>query len=205
MALQPNTKNIVIPQAPVGQLLRAFNIANLRPPAIRENNFDGRVPQPVEPDPALYTSLLGTPVVIDLTLGSVTYTDFVSRRKITTTEIVLQTVLCTVSRPSILVKTQIAGRNGTVKEYISKDDHYVTINGIITGQNGVMPALDVLELKSALDAPVPLPVSSRFLNNLGVYNIVVEDVAMPQEAGGISKQAFTISAVSDEPIELQIQ
>jgi hypothetical protein len=40
---------------------------------------------------------------------------------------------------------------------------------------------------------------------MGIYNIVVTDYSMPQNAGGISRQDFSINAISDEPLELQIQ
>lgn len=182
---------IVIPSVPLAQLIRTFNLTAIRPLAVR--------------DPELYKSSLGTPVVIDLTFNSVTYTDFVQNRQVTTEQVRLQTVLCTVTRPSIIVKTQIQGRNGTVKEYISKDDYSVTINGIIAGENGQYPESAALALQRMCEAPVAIPVVSRFLNGLGIYNIVVEDYSMPQTAGGISKQEFTINSISDEPLELQIQ
>jgi hypothetical protein len=112
--------------------------------------------------------------------------------------------LCTVSRPSIIIKTQIQGKNGTVKEYISKDDFAITINGIIAGENGQYPETEALALQRMAEAPVPIPVVSRFLNALEIYNIVVVDYSMPQTAGGISKQDFTLICISDEPLELQI-
>ena len=84
------------------------------------------------------------------------------------------------------------------------DDYQVNINGIITGANGVHPADTVTELKKMLDAPVAIPVVSSFLNRLGIYNIVVNDYSIPQVAGGYSKQDFSINAISDAPLELQI-
>lgn len=203
--INPTTKTVIIPSVPVTQLIRTFNIVTARPLTVRDNPYEGKVDQSDNRDPELYKSSLGTPVVIDLTFKPVTYTDFVQNRQITTDELTLVTVLCTASHPSRIVKTEIQGRNGTVKEYIGKDDWQITINGIITGDNGRYPEEDVLALLRITEAPVPIPVVSRFLNGLGIYNIVVEDAPMPQTAGGISKQEFTINAISDEPIELQIQ
>lgn len=195
----------VIPSVPINQLIRVYNIGIAQPLAIRDNPYDGKIDQTIDRDPELYKSALGTPVVIDLTFKSVTYTDFNKNRQVTTDELTLVTVLCTVSRPSIIVKTQINQRNGTVKEYITKDDFQVTINGIIVGTNGRYPEEEVLALRRIADAPVPIPVVSRFLNGMEIYNLVFEDCPMPQTAGGISKQDFTINAISDEPLELQIQ
>lgn len=203
---------IVQPQRPVviaavglQQLIRAYNLTGLKPLNQTDNPYEGRVNPADDRDPSLYKSALGTPVVIDVTFQGVKYTDFVQNRQITTDQVRLETVLCTVSRPSIIVKTQIQGRNGTVKEYIAKDDFVVTINGIISGLNGQYPEAAVLAVQRLCEAPVAIPVVSRFLNGLGIYNLVVEDYSMPQTAGGISRQDFTINAISDEPIELQIQ
>lgn len=204
MALTPTSKTVIIPSVPLSQLLRTYNVLNVQTLAVRDNQFDGKINQLDNRDPELYKSALGTPVVVDLLFQSVTYTDFLQNRKVTTGDLRLQTVLCTVSRPSIIVKTQIQGRSGTVKEYISKDDYSVTINGIIVGENGQYPETEALALQRIAEAPVPIPVVSRFLNALEIYNIVIDDYSMPQTAGGISKQDFTITAISDDPIELQI-
>ena len=200
MALKPTTKTVVIPNVPVTQLVRAFNVTNVRPFADSNNPYEGVIEQTDNRD----KSALGKLVVIDLLFKSVTYTDFNKNRKVTTDDVRLQTVLCTVSRPSIIIKTQIQGRSGTVKEYISKDDYVITINGIISGQNGQYPEAEALALQRIADAPVAIPVVSRFLNALEIFNIVVEDYSMPQTAGGISKQDFTLNCISDDPLELQI-
>jgi hypothetical protein len=179
-------------------------VSNINTLSVRDNQFDGKINQADDRDASLYKSALGTPVIIDLSFKSVSYTDFLSNKIIQTDDITLQTVLCTISRPTSIVKTQIQGKAGSVKEYISKDDYAITINGIIPGQNGQYPQSEVISLHEMLEAPVAIPVVSRFLNAIGIFNIVVEDYAMPQTAGGISKQEFTINAVSDEPLELQI-
>ncbi len=55
-----------------------------------------------------------------------------------------------------------------------------------------------------LDAPVPIPVASEYLNNMGIYYLVVESYELGQEAGGYSYQTFTISTLSDYPQELRL-
>ena len=205
MALEPTVKPaIVIPSPPLATLLRVYNIAGIRPLQVRSNDFDGKINYASVKDPELYKSSLGTPVVIDLTFEQATYTDYNTNKKITTDAVKLECVLCTVSRPAIIVKTNINQRNGTVKEYIGKDDHQVSISGIIVGGNGQFPEDQIIALRRIADAPVPIPVTSRYLNLLGVYNIVIEDFNAPQEPGGISRLNFSINAVSDEPLQLQI-
>jgi hypothetical protein len=49
-----------------------------------------------------------------------------------------------------------------------------------------------------------IPLICTYLNNLDIHFIVVTDLQLGQEAGGYSKQAFTIQAISDAPVEVTI-
>lgn len=201
----PVNNPIVIPPQPLATLVRTFNIgqaAVLSQPV--QNDYQGKIPQTNNTDPVLYQSPISTPVYTDITFESVTYKDFVSGKTITTQKQTYITVLINVSQAKKIIKTEIQGRNGTVKEYIGMDDYGITINGIIAGPNGSYPKAIMLQLKKIIDAPVPIPVTSTYLNNLGIFNIVVESYSFDQEPGGYSKQNFTISAISDLPVELQI-
>jgi hypothetical protein len=140
----------------------------------------------------------------DITFKSVTYTDFATGTKKTTKEIKMIDILINVNLPSIIVKTQIQGRPGTVKEYIGEDDWQITINGFLLADNGQNPSGAIVDLKNMKRARVPIPVVCTYLNNLDIFNIVLEDFSMEQEPGGYSKQAFTLTAISDQDVLLQI-
>ena len=180
-------------------------------------------------DEPIGLSVLGTPVYTDLTLMGVSYTDNLTNKVINLNNdrytgstpsknlpsgvgaeigaqyyMRLDTVLITVTKPLRVIKTEIQGRDGTVKEYIGADDVKLTINGIITGNNGVYPRDEVARLKAWLDAPVSKPIVAWWLQNLGVDNIVVENYSFPQVQGGYSYQMFSIDAISDIPVELRI-
>lgn len=187
----------------VTQLIRTYNLQNVRTIRATPNEYEGKISQLTEKDKVLYKSSLGTPVFTDLTFEEVRYElpDGTIRRVPT---IVLQTVLITVSQSKNIISTQIQGRDGTVKEYIGMGDYEVTINGIITGANQHYPIDVVYSLKQMLDAPVALQAVSWYLQNLDIYNLVVKDYAFDQEPGGYSKQNFTINCLSDLPIELLI-
>ena len=195
---------IIIPNEQITNLIRTFNLQNVQVVNTTDNPYNGKIAASPAADPALYKSALGTPVVINLVFDTVTYTNFFTKQSFTTRVLQFDTILCTVSQAKKIIKTEIQGRDGTVKEYIGLDDYQVNINGIITGANGVHPADTVTELKKMLDAPVAIPVVSSFLNRLGIYSIVVNDYSIPQVAGGYSKQDFSINAISDAPLELQI-
>ncbi|MGN7818779.1 DUF6046 domain-containing protein [Chitinophaga sp. 22536] len=186
-----------------GQLIRAYNLQNVRMVKALPNNYEGKIDQTSYQDKALYQSTLGTPVLTDLTLEGVTYTGS-NGQTVTVPSVKLVTVLMAVSLPKNIVSTAIQGRDGTVKEYIGKGDYQITINGILTGQNGHYPVDEVIALKRLIDAPVPIRVTSSYLQHLDIYNIVVADFNTAQEPGGYSQQIFTINAISDTPIELLI-
>ncbi len=188
----------------ITQLVRTYNIQNVRTlTATPPNDYKGKLPVAPDRDKMLYKSSLGTPVFTDLTFEEVRYTltDGSIRR---VPNIVLQTVLITVSQNKNIITTQIQGRNGTVKEYIGLGDYEVSINGIIVGTNGHYPIDEVHALKQMLDAPIALPAVSWYLQNLDIYSLVVKDYTFDQEPGGYSKQNFTINCWSDMPTELLI-
>jgi hypothetical protein len=177
-------------------------------------------------DESIGISSLGTPIYTDLTLLGCSYTDNITGNKITLANdryrqggssnsqtgsaqkggfyMNIETVLITVDQPIRVIKTEIQGRDGTVKEYIGKDDAKVTINGMITGKNGIYPRDEVARLKAWLDAPVSKGIVAWWLDNLGISNLVVEDYSFPQVEGGYSYQQFAINCISDAPVELRI-
>lgn len=187
-------------------LIRAFNLANVRVPDTRDNpyNADAIGQNYQEPDKVLYKSALGTPVFADLTLKGGSYTDQISGRLINFPEIKFASVVITCDFAARIIKTEIQGRDGTIKEYIGQDDAKVSIQGIITGWNGHYPIDEVASLNEWRKAPVSKAVVSTFLQNLGIDNLVVEDFSLPQVAGGYSYQTFTINCISDFPVELKI-
>lgn len=185
------------------QLIRRYNLQNTRVADARNNPYDGKISQDTQRDPELYKSSLGTPVLADVTFKGRSYVN-AAGKTVSFEDVRFETVLLNVSQPKNIVKTIIEGSDGSIKEYIGLGDYQVTVNGIITGPNGHHPADEIRALKNMLDAPIPIEVVSRYLQNLDIYNLVVEDWAMQQDPGGYSYQAFTINCISDLPVEIQI-
>ena len=178
-----------------------LNIQNVKQPG--NSPYQGK-PQVFTRGPGLYLSPLGTPVMQDLTFGAVPYTEPVTGIIRKTAELKLINILLTASQQKMIVKTEIPGRDGTVKEYIGMGDWEVQINGIITGPNGHHPADEIIALKNVLKANVPIPVTCTWLNNLDINFLVIMDHTLPQEAGGYCKQPFSISAISDPVITITV-
>lgn len=154
-------------------------------------------------DIAIRSSELGTAVMSDLDIQGGSYTDEAGVQR-GFTAMQSDTVLFNVTMSKNIITTSIMGRSGTVKEYISDGDYQIKIQGILTGKNGVHPADKKAQLKAILDAPIALNINSKYLNDLGIYSIVVTEYEFPQEMGGYSQQVFSITAISDLPVILNI-
>lgn len=171
---------------------------------VKNNNSEYKNIQPQDEDLPLYKSKLGTPVFTNFELQGGSWTD--DNGVLHTWDFQqFDTVLTVVDKPKNIIKTVIQGRNGSVKEYIGDGDYQITIRLIVIGDRKKMPLQEIADLKRALDAPVALEVNSRYLQNLGINNIVVESYSMPQAEGAYHYQAFEIRCSSDEPIELKIK
>jgi len=154
-------------------------------------------------DTPIGSSILGTAVMTDVTFDSVTYTDS-QNNEVTTPKLKFDAILVDVTLPRNIVKTEIQGRSGTVKEYIGEGDAQISFRGIITGPNNHYPIDEVAALKRLIKAPVSIPVISAYLNNLDIDTIVFEDRTLGQDEGGYSYQAFTLNAIQDIAQELNI-
>ena len=191
-------------QIPESIIIRTLPITKIFPAKIgaSEHKFD--INQSNYSDKSLYNSELGTPVYTNIEFLPDTYETSIKGKFLTTPQMRFDAILLTVTQAKKIIKTEIQGRNGTVKEYIGRDDFQVQINGVITGPNGHYPIETVSFLKQILDAPIPIPVASTYLNNLGIHLLVVESYELAQEAGGYSYQTFSISCSSDIPQEIRL-
>lgn len=212
----------------IGNLVNFYNLTSVRIINSKQRNkFEGKdgLQSTYDRDEPIGVSSLGTPIYTDLTLLGCEYTDNITSKKVSLKNdrfhsgesgqanannasagfyMNIETVLMTVEQPIRIIKTEIQGRNGSVKEYIGADDSKITINLVITGKNGVYPREEVKRLKDWLDAPVAKGIVAWWLDNLGISDIVIESYSMPQVQGGYSYQMVSINAISDLPVELKI-
>lgn len=194
---------VVIKSAPINDIVRTFSILNLPTQPPQKNDFDGKI-QSFTRDTPIATSALGTPVMQDITFDSVNYTDFNTGLQRSTGKVNFQTVLFTVTQAKKIITTEIQGRDGTVKEYIGLDDYEIRINGIINGPNGHNPVDETIAMMRMLVGRPTIPIICTYLNNLGIFNVVIKEFTLDQEPGGYSKQNFSITALSDADVILQI-
>jgi len=154
----------------------------------------------------MYGDLINKPVYGSLTLGNTDphkvngnqYTG-VDNVSYTFSNIVLPIALVEMSQKSIVGKTRISGREGSIKQYLNLDDWDIKINAVITNPADQAPVDFMTALYKMKRAAVEMPVTNYFLNAFGVTYIVIEDINPVQEEGQYAKLALTISACSSIP------
>ena len=195
--------------------------------AILANTFD------ITTDKSDATSLFGTPVYDTLLIEQPTFTtyefnDFTNEYVQTSNALATNTkqvsdpldananqqaikglflngVIIDATIEKNIIKTAMIDKIGTVKEYIGMGDIQLTIRGYVATKNpDEYPDVDARLIKSYASAPVPLKVTSTFLNDiLGITQIVVESCQLSQQQGMRNVQYFQWQAVSDTDYTIQ--
>jgi hypothetical protein len=186
---------------------KLYTIPEPRKP--KDDDYDGNVPQ-LTKDASPYStkSMLGTDVMSSIRIKGYTELD-VEGNVIPSFDITLETVLINVALQKNIVKTPVQGLNNNVKEYISDNDFAIRIQGIITGDpnngwgNGVYPRQEMEDFINFIKQPVPVAVSSWYLQMYDIQDIVLFYAEMDQMPGEYSMQRFMIQAYSDKPIQLK--
>lgn len=191
-----------------GFILDATGLQRLKPPSIQElvtENVDERIG----------TSYLGTPIFSNIEFPPAIFTDLDGVETIFE-GIVIDTVLMNVNQTKIIPKTQIAGKPGTVKEFISDGDFDISITGALITETTLLnsfknryPREQIKTLFDLLKAQESVKVRAEFLQQFEINSVVVEKYAFPQTKGNRDKQLFTIKMVSDielllEEVETQV-
>ena len=151
-------------------------------------------------------SWLGTPVYDTFTFnGGFSYVDEKGIIVKVVSAFMFDSCLITVNQNKNIVKTQIAGGNGTVKEYIGMGDYEIKIQGMIVGRYANLPPdiTDKIRIIEILKAPISLPVSCSFLDMFNVNSVVVDDYEFSQIEGTRNAIGVSISCSSDEPFEIK--
>lgn len=195
----------VIPNLPVASPIQAVNAASPQLilqtfglKLLQTEIYKGRIPIAVRDEsPILRKSKLGTTIFSDLQFKLV---DSIGEH------IPVDTVLFSVHQAKNVVRTQIVGRNGRIKEYVGEDDFEINIKGVICGDNGVYPYDHVKNLVNYLRFSQSLGIVSKYLNEIfDIDEVVVYDFKLEQTEGSYSYQKFEMDCWSDKPVEVLIQ
>jgi len=143
-------------------------------------------------------------------LGTLIYSNFIlnAGRQIINNNVVfawedfrVDDALFLVTQQKKLVETEIQGKDGVVVEYIGLGPFQIQITGRITGSYNVYEKELVAQLKKILSCGQPLAITSWYLQNLDITDIIVKSFDFGQNEGEYSTQYFTINAQSDQVTE----
>jgi len=154
-------------------------------------------------------SALGTPVFTNLFIPGGNFTNLDGKvipfaGDIKGEGFQLDAVIMTVSATKNVITTAVAGREGTVKEFASDGDFVITIEGVMVGeQQNIYPEEQMNTLIEVCRVPETLKITSEFLGFFDIDEVVITDYNFPQKAGSRNIQSFTISMLSDLPLELR--
>lgn len=124
--------------------------------------------------------------------------------------LVLTDVTANVSMQKEIVKTQLVGHKGTIKEYVSDGDYQVSLSlGVVAmNDNGELldqyPEEAISTLRRIFERPDALEVSSAFLDAFGINRIVVTGFSAKQMTYA-NRQVVEITALSDEDYVIKSQ
>lgn len=117
----------------------------------------------------------------------------------------LECCLIEVGMQRHIVSTEIQGRSGTVKQFISNGDYAVTIKGILASSvAGVYPDTDMRVLQSFCNTEDSFKITCPYLQDFfKISRLVVQYASFPQLEGNITVQPFELKCLSDEPVILK--
>lgn len=202
--IDPNTKISIILNT-FG--LQSVNAKIFRPPfplktGVQRPDYLTIVPE--ESDTPVATSFLGTPIFSNIEIKAGKYFNN-DGKEIEYEGMTIDTVLFDVSQEKLIVKTEVSGRNGTVKEYISDGDYDITIRGVLVDRSpNKYPYDQVNALLEICKAQASISAASVFLQQFSIHSLVIESYNFPQREGFYNTQPFEIQCVSDEPVELNL-
>lgn len=141
----------------------------------------------------------GTPVFMPITFKRVSYMDYMNNKRIITPDIYIAACIVVINFQKDVVKTSVQGQHspGTFKEFINQGDYSISIDGLINDDNNLYPIKNVKWINSIGVAPVKVEVEHKLLNELGIWDIVIESGGYTPKQGIEDQQAFKFECVSD--------
>lgn len=148
-----------------------------------------------------YSELLGTPILSNLVIYGGSYEE--GDGTIDFEGIELDYVIMTVSRNKRITTSETVAGTGSVKEYINASDFTIAIRGALYSEN-IYPREQMNRLTNILKAPAALDVTAWYLNEMGIYSMVVENYSLPQDPSKLNAQPFELQCLSDAPLEIKL-
>jgi hypothetical protein len=116
-------------------------------------------------------------------------------------DLLITNCLIKVTQAKNIVKTRVAGRNGTIKTYMGMDDYEITIDGYIVPEKPTQSRYPVDLVKTLVkicNSPVSIMINCPYLQLFDINYLIIKDFNFEQTEGGYSQQRFTITCLSDQ-------
>ncbi len=157
------------------------------------------------PERAVAISNLGTPVYDQIIFPSGKYTDS-EGFEVEYPSVKLDNCLVTVQLQRNIALTNIVGRKGTVKEFISNGDYEITFTGRITAPWQFQPKDAISELNLLFLVEQEISVNSIYLNEIFAITdiVIIGKPTITQVEGSRNTVDYTFQAISYEDIELEV-
>ncbi len=163
---------------------------------------------PITQQEAERMSWLGTPILFPILFKKGSYAVYLPSGEIEKREKqdygLPPATLTDFSRAKRITKTQVLGDTGTVKELFSLEDWRLRIRGFCLDEPGRSAYEQLTELLSWETLADSISVGGSLFEDKSIYNIVIENMEVRQLAGQPGVIPFTIQALSDQPLELQV-
>jgi hypothetical protein len=148
------------------------------------------------------SELFGTPIFMPLQFERVKYKDGNTTRIIP--QFMIPACIVEISFQKTIVKTQVQSqkRRGDVMEHINFGNYAVSIKGILSDDSGKYPMQKTKWLNDLCLAPIEVEVVHRLLNEIGIYQLVIESGGIIPRQGYQDIQPFQLQCVEHIPIKL---
>ena len=157
-------------------------------------------------DQAIATSLIGTPVYSNLFIQSGSTQDPTNGRIVNYPSLRIDSAIMQVEGGKDYIKTEIQGRDGSVKEFISNKDYQINVTGfLISSVPNLTPVEEKNSLISISNAKTSISIVSSFLIDFGIYNMVIDTFRVEEKQGYRNIIPFSMTCTSDLPYDLEIE
>lgn len=162
-----------------------------------------------------YSARLIVPKMVSIRFEETTYFDDEGEED-NTEEFSIELATCSISKTRNVAITNILNESGSIKQITGQKDYNVQIRGFLIGTHNIphglvfggvedfeteyaKPKDQIATLRNILETDVSLKVTSSFLDQFGISNLVVQSFSFPQDFETKNIQEFTIKAISDDP------
>lgn len=184
-------------------ILSGFGLALLKPKFYKvgeETVIDEKL------EPFVKKNVFGLPVFGGIGFKEGAYINKYGTR-IAYDSLLLECCLIEVGNQRQIVKTNVQGRDNSVKQFISNGDDSIVIKGVLAGGGQlVYPDTDMRKLQAITHAEEAVSIVCPFLQDyFKINSLVVTYASFPQKEGNPTVQLFELQCISDSPVQLKIK